>query len=143
MTTISHETLVDVAREVRIASQALTRRLKDNTLSLPPHLFTVLVWLESGPSTAAELAARERVSPPSMSKTIKELEDRGLLAREPDPTDARSKIVTLTRAGRRAILKGREERDHWMADRMAELSPAEQALLRDAAAVLRRVVEHR
>ena len=142
MTTTTEFTLVDVAREVRLASQSLTRRLKDNTLSLAPHLFTVLVWLELGPATAAELAAHERVSAPTMSKSICELEDRGLVARQPDPTDARAKIVTLTRAGRRAINQGRAERDHWMADRLAELSPEEQTLLRDAAAVLRRVVEH-
>lgn len=142
MNTAPQLVLTDVARVVRTASQALTRRLKDNTPSLAPHLFTVLVWLESGPSTAGELARRERVSAPSMSKTICELEDRGLLAREPDPTDARAKIVTLTKAGGRAIATGRAERDHWMADRLAELSPAEQVLLRDAAEVLRRVVEH-
>ncbi len=142
MTATSQLALVDVAREVRLAAQALTRRVKDNTLSLPPHLFTVLAWLESGPATAAELAGRERVSAPSMSKSICELEERGLVAREPDPTDARAKIVTLTRAGRRAINKGRAERDQWMVDRLAELSVAEQVLLRDAAAVMRRVVEH-
>ena len=142
MTTTPELTLVDVAREVRLASQGLTRRLKDNTLSLPPHLFTVLVWLESGPATAAELAGHERVSAPSMSKSVGELEDRGLVVREPDPTDARAKIVTLTKAGRRAIAKGRQEREAWMAERLAELAPDEQVLLRDAAAVLRRVVEH-
>ncbi len=142
MTSTTEFTLVDVAREVRLASQALTRRLKDNTLSLPPHLFTVLVWLEGGPATAAELASRERVSAPSMSKSICELEERGMVARQPDPTDARAKIVTLTRTGRRAISKGRAERDQWMADRLAELTPAEQVVLRDSAAILRRVVEH-
>lgn len=142
MTTTANLVLEDVARVVRTASQALTRRLKDNTLSLAPHLFTVLVWLEGGPSTARELARRERVTAPSMSRTVRELEDRGLVARQPDPTDARAKIVTLTRAGRKAIATGRAERDHWMADRLTELSPAEQLLLRDAAAVLRRVVDH-
>lgn len=142
MSSTTELTLVDVAREVRLASMALTRRLKDNTLSLAPHLFTVLVWLESGPATAAELAVRERVSAPSMSKSIGELEDRGLVVREQHPSDARAKMVTLTRSGRRAISKGRAERDQWMVDRLEELAPEEQQLLRSAAGVLRRVVEH-
>ncbi len=142
MTTNTEPPLADLAREVRIASQALTRRVKENTLGLAPHLFTVLVWLEAGPATAADLAGHERVSAPSMSKTVGELEERGYVARQTDPTDARAKIVTLTPSGRRAVSQGRAERDHWMADRLAELTPAEQNLLRDAAAVLRRVVEH-
>jgi DNA-binding HxlR family transcriptional regulator len=103
MTTNTEPPLADLAREVRIASQALTRRVKENTLGLAPHLFTVLVWLEAGPATAADLAGHERVSAPSMSKTVGELEERGYVARQTDPTDARANIVTLTPSGRRAV----------------------------------------
>ncbi len=131
----------DLARDVRLAAMALTRRVKDSTTSIAPHLFTVLAHLEHGPATAADLAGRERVSAPTMSRTLCELEERGLVAREVDPSDARAKIVTITRAGRRAIDEGRAERDHWMADRLAELTDDEVRLLRDAAQVLRRVVE--
>ena len=60
--------LIPIAREVRLAAQSLARHGKDHTPSLAPHLFTVLAWLEEGPATAGELAVRERVSAPSMSK---------------------------------------------------------------------------
>ncbi len=73
--------LIPIAREVRLAAQSLARHVKDHTTSLAPHLFTVLAWLEDGPATAGELAVRERVTAPSMSKTVVELEDRGFVAR--------------------------------------------------------------
>ena len=103
--------LIPIAREVRLAAQSLARHVKDHTPSLAPHLFTVLAWLEEGPATAGELAARERLSAPSMSKSVSELEERGYVKRALAPHDARQKIVSLTASGRRALQRGRADRD--------------------------------
>lgn len=134
-------TLTQIAREIRLSSQSLARHVRDHTPSLAPHRFTVLAWLEQGPSTARELAQRERVSAPSMSRTINELEELGLLARQLDPTDARSKIVTLTPAGKRALSKGRRERDEYVAELLQGCTPEELEVLRAGAELLRLVVE--
>lgn len=133
--------LIPIAREVRLAAQSLARHVKDHTASLAPHLFTVLAWLEDGPSTATELASKERVTPPSMSKTLCELEDRGFVVRTPGAEDARQKIVTLTPAGKRALLKGRKERDVYTAALLADCSPEELADLLRGAQLLRKVVD--
>lgn len=134
-------TLTQIAHEIRLSSQSLARHVRDHTPSLAPHLFTVLAWLEEGPATAGELANRERVSAPSMSRTIGELEERGLVARQPDPTDARAKIVTLTAAGKRTLHKGRTERDAYVAQLLRDCTPAELETLLAGAQVLRKVID--
>ena len=133
--------LIPIAREVRLAAQSLARHVKDHTTTLAPHLFTVLAWLEDGPATAGELAARERVTAPSMSKTVVELEDRGFVARTTDAKDARLKIVSLTPAGRRALLSGRKERDRYTAALLVNCTPDELAELLSGAQLLRKVMD--
>ena len=133
--------LIPIAREVRLAAQSLARHVKDHTTTLAPHLFTVLAWLEDGPAPAGELAARERVTAPSMSKTVVELEDRGFVARTTDAKDARLKIVSLTPAGRRALLSGRKERDRYTAALLVNCTPDELAELLSGAQLLRKVMD--
>lgn len=133
--------LIPIAREVRLAAQSLARHVKDHTPSLAPHLFTVLAWLEEGPATAGDLASRERVSAPSMSKSVSELEDRGLVSRTVDPNDARQKFVSLTAAGKRALLQGRKDRDRYTAALLVDCTPDELADLLRGAQLIRKVVE--
>ena len=133
--------LIPIAREVRLAAQSLARHVKDHTPSLAPHLFTVLSWLEEGPATAGELAVRERVSAPSMSKSVSELEERGYVKRALAPHDARQKIVSLTASGRRALQRGRADRDRYTAALLVHFTPEELADLRRGAQLLRKVVE--
>ncbi len=133
--------LIPIAREVRLAAQSLARHVKDHTPSLAPHLFTVLAWLEEGAATAGDLAARERVSAPTMSKSVSELEERGLVSRTVDPRDARQKIVTLTSSGRRALQQGRKDRDLYVAALLVDSTPDELADLLRGAQLIRKVVE--
>ena len=143
MTSRSHDTidLLPIAREVRLAAQSLARHVKDHTPSLAPHLFTVLAWLEEGPATAGDIAGRERVSAPSMSRSVAELEERGYVSRTVDPSDARQKIVSLTASGRRALLQGRKDRDEYVAALLVNCTPDELAGLQRGAELLRKVVE--
>ncbi len=50
----------------------------------------------TGPTTAAELARLERISPQSMGATLAALEERGLVRRVPDPADGRRSILSLS-----------------------------------------------
>ncbi|UFU03617.1 MarR family transcriptional regulator [Ruania suaedae] len=93
----------------------------------------------NGPLTPGELAAREHVQPPSMSRMIRTLEEAGLLARTTHPSDGRQVLVTATDAGRAYVRETRRRRDEWLSRRLAALTPAERQILSDAEEILRRI----
>jgi DNA-binding MarR family transcriptional regulator len=64
-----------------------------------------------GPTTAAELARLERISPQSMGATLGALEERGLVRREPDPDDGRRLIMSLTDEGQQLLRRRRQARN--------------------------------
>jgi len=95
-----------------------------------------------GTTSIGDLAAAELVRPQSMGQTINDLESDGLIAREPDREDRRRTLVKLTDEGRRALAEDRRRREGWLAQAIAEdLTSAEQRLLADATALLRRLAE--
>lgn len=51
------------------------------------------------------LAARSNMTRPAMAELVDELEQAGYLARAPDPSDGRAKLIRLTRQGRRVLTK--------------------------------------
>jgi DNA-binding MarR family transcriptional regulator len=61
--------------------------------------------------------------------------------RRPAPADRRSAEVALTPAGRRLLDRTRTRKDAYLAGRLATLGPDEVAVLRQAAAVLERLLE--
>lgn len=83
-----------------------------------------------------ELADHEKVQPPSMTRVIAVLEERGLLRRAPHPTDRRQVILTVTPEGRALVDRVRRRREAWLARRLRELTPRERAILRSAAPIL-------
>jgi DNA-binding MarR family transcriptional regulator len=132
-----------LASELRMSVMRLRRRLAnerhpDNELSL--NAMAVLAGLHRfGQMTVGELAQRERVQPPSMTRTVTCLETDGYVERRRHETDGRQVVVVLTDLGRQTLLADRRRRDEWLALRLRELSPAERAVLRDAAPILERL----
>jgi DNA-binding MarR family transcriptional regulator len=119
----------------------ISRRIRlESGDDVAPHQFSVLVRLEEAPRTLGELAATERVSAPSMTRTVSGLTERGLVARAGDPSDGRQVIVSLTDEGRVVVRDTRRQRDQWMAVRLAALDDDERDVLRRATAILARVV---
>jgi DNA-binding MarR family transcriptional regulator len=92
-----------------------------------------------GPMTVGELAAQERVRPPSMTRTVTSMEELGLVAREPHPTDGRQVLVRLADEGKRIMLEDRKRRDAWLARELHQLTPEEKEILRRAAPILERL----
>jgi DNA-binding MarR family transcriptional regulator len=88
-----------------------------------------------------ELAAREGVSPPAMTRYLDRLEKAGLAVRTRSPDDARKIRLALTPKGVRALRSVRRRRTAWLAERLQELSPAELAALDRAIEPLLRLVE--
>lgn len=93
----------------------------------------------AGALTPRELADVERVQPPTMTKIVGKLEERGLVARTPHPTDRRQVILAATEQGRAIYVQFERVRDEWLAARLAELAPDERDTLQRAAEILQQV----
>lgn len=132
----------DLAGELRIAIGRASRRIRAERgeAGLTDPQFTVLAWLtKEGPLTPGQLAERERIQPPSMTRTVNSLVDLGLVAKAEHPTDGRQVVVSLTDAGVAEVDETRRRRDAWLADRLRQMTKDERALLVDAAELLRRI----
>lgn len=129
-----------LAGELRLACMRISRRVRyESTDAVAPHQFSALCRLEDAPRTPGELAEIERVSAPSMTRTMNGLVERGLVERTADPTDKRQVILTLTPDGHGLLKEIRRRREAWMFVRVSHLDPEEQAVLQRAAAILTRV----
>ena len=130
---------------MRDVARALVGRLRaesaDQALSMSQS--AVLVRLhKSGPSTVADLARLERVTPQSMGATVASLESDGLVARTVDSGDARRWNASLTETGRRVLLEGRAARQAWLSRAIEErLADGEQRRLAEAMGILRKLLE--
>ncbi len=123
--------------------QRVARRIRNNRAdgTMSDTKLGVLFRLEVSPAAPGQLAERERVTPPSMNRTLNGLEEAGLIARSPDPDDARKVVVTLTDAGLALIRETRRLRASWFTARLAELTPEERAALEAVIPVLRHLSE--
>jgi len=128
---------------LRLAVGRLNRRIRvDSGAVLPPLQSSVLVTLEEHePLRLSELARREAVTPPTMSRVLAALDDAGLLVRTPDPQDARSALIHLSEAGHDAIRRIRTERTASIAQRLDRLDAEQRAALEAALPALERLVE--
>ena len=116
------------------------RQMQDDSLGLTPsQLSAMAVLLNSGDLLMGELAAQEKVQPPSMTRIVNSLEAGGYVARRPDLRDHRQCLVALTDSGREVLLANRRRRDQWLAVQLAELDPADREILRHAIRVLDKV----
>ena len=132
----------DEASDFRMATFRLARRLRSQRAvdSMSDGQFAVLAALSNhGPHTLSELADRERVSAPSMNRTVNCLEESGYLTRTPDVADRRKVNIALTDAGRGVVAETVRRRDSWLEQALAELTDAQRATLHAAAAIMREV----
>jgi DNA-binding MarR family transcriptional regulator len=132
-----------LASELRLSVMRLRRRLSnerhpDNPLSMGA--MAVLGCLfRNGDSTVGELAAHERIQPPSMTRIVHALQDGGFVSRRAHETDGRQVVVSLSEQGRTTLLADRARRDAWLAQRLRDLTPSERDTLRRAAPLLERL----
>jgi DNA-binding MarR family transcriptional regulator len=119
--------------ELRMSLFRLARRLRAERAddSLSDAQFAVLAHLSiHGAHTLGALAERERVSPPSMNRTVNCLEESGYLRREGDPDDGRRVRILLTDSGADLVAETVRRRDAWLDAALDELDPdARDALL--------------
>jgi DNA-binding MarR family transcriptional regulator len=116
-------------------------RREDEALGLSGARLSALSVLEfAGPLSLAQLAAAERVQPPTMSRLVASLEKAGWVQREPDPHDRRQLRLRTTPAGSRLMQQGRRRRAGALAQRLTRLSPQELAELERAAEILQHLL---
>ena len=132
-----------LASELRLSVMRLRRRLAverhpDNELSM--NAMAVLGALHRyGDLSVGDLAARERVRPPSMTRTVNSLVEGGYATRRRHESDGRQVVVALTDRGRSTLRADRARRDEWLATRLRDLTPDDRAALRRAAPILERL----
>ena len=124
---------LEAVAALRGAVLRLGRRLRYQTLGDGDLSATELAVLgrigRCGPMAPSALARAEHVKPPSMTKVIEGLEERGLVRRDPHPTDRRQCLISRTDAGEAFVLETRRRRTAWLAQEMGELSADERAAL--------------
>src|SRR4051794_15660779 len=133
MTTATRSTIAELAAVLRPSLLKITRLIRNQRVDESITLTQVSAMgtlAKRGPMSAGELAAQERVQPPSMTKVLANLEDRGLIRRETHPSDRRQAILDVTEAGLELLDSERRSRDLWLTQQLARLTPEERALLR-------------
>lgn len=138
-------TAEQLAISLRESITRLNRRLRQ-ARAVGDLTFSQLSALTSlqlaGALTPRELADVERVQPPTMTKIVGKLEELGLVARTPHPTDRRQVILAATEQGRVVYAQFEKARNEWLALQLAELSPDERDTLERAAQILRQVARN-
>ena len=132
-----------LAAALRVSVARLTRRLRserDPQNELSTGQLSVLGALfRNGECSIGELAAHERVQPPSMTRTVNYLEVDGYVVRRPHDTDGRQVVIALADMGKQTLTADRRRRDAWLAQRLRELTPEERSVLRQAAPIIERL----
>ncbi|RLP75509.1 MarR family transcriptional regulator [Mycetocola tolaasinivorans] len=130
------------ATHIRQGVLHLSRRLRaekaDNEVS--DGQFSALACLyRHGPHTLGQLAEHERVSAPSMNRTVNCLEKSGYVGRASDPSDGRRVMISLTSEGHELVSQTVLQRDAWIDTRIRDLSPEDRDTLTRAAEIMRRL----
>ena len=121
----------------------LARRLRQEAQAgASPSQLAALATIEAHqPLSLGDLAAHERVQPPTITAVVSALVGAGLVTREPDREDRRVSWLRLTPAGARFLERARRRKDSFLATRLRSLEPERLATLEAAAAFLQELVE--
>lgn len=132
-----------LAARLRLAISRLARRLRASDVGgLTPSQLSTLATVERfGPLRIGDLAAREAVSAPTMTRLLACVEEQGLVERRADPSDGRSSQVGLSAAGEAALGVIRRERTAYLAQRLDRLPAASRRTLAAALPILESLVD--
>jgi DNA-binding MarR family transcriptional regulator len=134
---------LDLAPRLRLAVNRLARRLRQQgDEPLTPSQQSALIMIEArGPITLGDLAAAERVQPPTMTRIVAALAEQGFLERVADETDRRVARVEITSEGRKLLDRSRTRKTAYLAARLRRLSPEERDTVERALPFIERLVE--
>jgi DNA-binding MarR family transcriptional regulator len=131
-------------QEIRLTIQRLARRLRSmqSDESVTEGQRSVLFALSNnGPQTLGSLSDHERVTPPSMNRTINALVKAELVTRVGAEDDGRKVTIDLSPAGRIFIRETRRKRDAWFTRQLAKISAEQRSIIDQATAILREIAD--
>ncbi|MCW3493271.1 MarR family winged helix-turn-helix transcriptional regulator [Microbacterium sp. SSM24] len=138
----AHDDHSAAASRLRIATFRLARRMRTQRAvdSMSDGQFAVLaaLWVH-GPHALGDLAERERVSAPSMNRTVNCLQESGYVSRSADENDGRKVVISLTDEGQTVVTETARRRDAWVESALDELTAAERDALDRAAEIMERM----
>jgi DNA-binding MarR family transcriptional regulator len=132
----------DVAARLHSGAIRLLRSLRredDGSGLSAPRLSALSVVVFAGPMSLAGLAAAEQVKPPTMSRIVDALVERGLVTRIAKPGDRRSVEIAATPEGIQLLEAGRERRVQALVARLRALADSERRALARGVEILERV----
>lgn len=133
----------ELAGRLRMAIGLLVRRLRQrDPADLSTAKLSALVTIEAlGPVRSGDLAAREHVAPPTMTRLVGMLADAGYVTRAADPSDGRGSLVSLAPAGAAALAAVRQQRTSEISVRLSRLTPGQRAALAAALPALEALLD--
>lgn len=131
------------AHDLRIAIIRLARRIRAerSDTALTDSQLSVIGTLAHDTLTLTELSERERVTPPSMNRTVNSLVAAGYVDRNPSADDGRKVHLVLTERGRKIAAETRSRREAWFVRTLENLTAEQHRLLFAAAPVLRELAK--
>jgi len=138
---VDEETVVALRAAVLVLARRLRYQVAGDDVLSATELAVLGRIGRCGPMTPGQLARGEHVQPPSMTKVIESLEGRGMLRREPHPSDGRQYLVSRTETAESFVDASRRLRTAWLAAHLAGLPAADQQAIANAAPALGRLAE--
>lgn len=137
------ETDLELAARLRVAIARLSRQLRQQAgSSLSPTLQSVLASIAlHGPLSLGDLAVREQVAPPTITKLLGRLDEQGLIERQRGADDRRVILVSLTAEGHRQLEESRNRRTAWLERRLGELDVVDESQLLPVVELLEAIVD--
>ncbi|CAN5680416.1 hypothetical protein BH24ACI5_BH24ACI5_00510 [soil metagenome] len=132
----------ELADALHSAAIHLLRRLRREDVQTglsPARLSALSVVVFGGPMRISDLARAEQVRTPTITPVVAALERAGLITREVDQSDARAAVLRATPTGERLMAEGRARRVATLAAELRKLSAKDQAVLRQAASLIRQL----
>jgi DNA-binding MarR family transcriptional regulator len=136
----------EAAAAIHSAAIQLLRfvRKEDQAAGLSsPQLSALSVLVFAGPQTMGALAAAEQLRPPTLSRTVNELERLGLVQRVHRQADRRMVEVQATEAGRQLLNTGRARRLNRLSATLAGCSAEDLETVSAAAGIILKAIEFR
>jgi len=131
-------------QEARLAIQRLARRIRSMQGDEPVtegQRSVLFALSHEGPQTLGSLSAHERVTPPSMNRTINALVEAGLVTRVPAEEDARKVVIDLSPSGKSFIRETKRRRDAWFTQALSGLTPEQRQIVDQAIPILREIAD--
>lgn len=130
-----------LASQLRLVVLRLSRRLRQEAVGeiTPSQLSALSVVAKEGEITLGELAALERIAPPSMTRIAARLEEQGYVERRVDPADRRVARLAASQTGIALLQTIRTRRDAYLTSRLQEFNDDERRVLEAAVPLLERL----